>query len=65
MAVITNDTLISEVLTINPDAAPLFIDMGMHCLGCAMAAGETVGEACEVHGVNADELLAKLNAFLA
>ena len=42
---ITKDTLIADVLNINPDAAPIFIGMGMHCLGCAMAHGETVGEA--------------------
>ncbi len=38
--------------------------MGMHCLGCVMASGETVGEACEVHGVNADEFITKINAFV-
>ena len=43
MTQITKDTLISEVLDINPDAAPVFFGMGMHCLGCAMASGETVG----------------------
>lgn len=61
---ITKDTLISEVLEINPDAAPVFMGMGMHCLGCAMANGETVGEACDVHGVDTDALLAQLNAMI-
>lgn len=64
MAVVTKDTLISEVLSINPDAAPIFMGMGMHCLGCAMANGETVGEACEVHGVDPIALLAQLNAMI-
>ena len=61
---ITKDTLIADVLNINPDAAPIFIGMGMHCLGCAMAHGETVGEACQVHGVNIDDLLTQLNAMV-
>ena len=61
---ITKDTLIADVLNINPDAAPIFIGMGMHCLCCAMAHGETVGEACEVHGVDPETLLAQLNAMV-
>lgn len=64
MAEITKDTLISEVLDITPDAAPIFMGMGMHCLGCAMAHGETVGEACEVHGVEPETLIAQLNALI-
>ncbi|MCQ2452359.1 MAG: DUF1858 domain-containing protein [Oscillospiraceae bacterium] len=64
MATITRDTLISEVLDINPDAAPIFMGMGMHCLGCAMAAGESVGEAADVHGVDVDSLLDQLNTLV-
>jgi len=64
MAKVTAETLISEVLDINPEAAPIFMGMGMHCLGCAMASGETVGEAAEVHGVDVDGLLAQLNTML-
>ncbi len=44
--------------------APYFLEMGMHCLGCPSARGETLEQACEVHGVNADELVAKINAHL-
>ncbi|MBR4231983.1 MAG: DUF1858 domain-containing protein [Oscillospiraceae bacterium] len=64
MKEITRDTVIADILNIAPDSAPMFLEMGMHCLGCVMASGETVGEACEVHGVNADEFLAKINAFV-
>ena len=45
--------------------APYFLEMGMHCLGCPASRGETVEEACAVHGVDADTLVAKLNAHLA
>jgi len=61
MAVFTKDTIITEVLEKAPQAVPFFQGIGMHCLGCAMARGETIGEACMVHGVDVDEFLAKLN----
>jgi len=64
MPQITKDTIISEIMTIAPDSVPLFKSIGMHCLGCAMASGETLGQACEVHGVDADEFLAKVNALV-
>lgn len=64
MAQITKDTIIADILNIAPDSAPLFFSIGMHCLGCAMASGETLGEACEVHGVNFDEFLAQLQQHI-
>ena len=60
MSQINKDTIIADILNVAPDAAPLFQSIGMHCLGCAMASGETLGEACDAHGVDADEFLAKL-----
>ena len=62
---ITKDTIIGDILDIAPECAPLFLEIGMHCLGCPSARGESIAQACEVHGVNADELVAKINAFLA
>ncbi len=64
MAQISKDTIIGDILTIAPETAPLFLEIGMHCLGCAMSSGETVEEACAVHGVDTDAFLAKLNAFV-
>lgn len=64
MATITKETIIGEVLDIAPQTAPLFLSIGMHCLGCPASRGETVAEACMVHGVDADEFLAKVNAFI-
>ena len=63
--VITKDSLIGDVLDADRSLAPYFMEMGMHCLGCPSARGESIGEACEVHGVNVDELLAKLNSHSA
>jgi len=64
MSQITKDTIIADILNIAPEAVPLFRSIGMHCLGCAMASGETLGQACEVHGVDADEFLSKLTALV-
>ena len=60
---ITKDTVIGSILDEAPDTAPFFLEMGMHCLGCPASRGETVEMACMVHGVNADELIAKINFF--
>ncbi len=65
MKEITKDMKIGEILDANRDVAPFFLEMGMHCLGCPSARNETVAQACMVHGVNADELVAKVNEFLA
>ena len=62
---IEKSTIIGDVLDIAPQTAPLFMAIGMHCLGCPSARNETVAQACMVHGVNADELVAKLNAHIA
>ena len=65
MAKITEDMIIGEVLDMAPQLAPLFIEIGMHCLGCPSARGESVADACAVHGVDAKEFIEKLNAALA
>ena len=61
---IEKETIIGDVLDIAPHAAPLFFAIGMHCLGCPSSRGETVEEACQVHGIDADAFLAQLNHFL-
>lgn len=62
---VTKDTIIADVLDQNPDTAPFFLEIGMHCLGCPSARGETIEQACAVHGEDVDTLLEKINAFLA
>ncbi|MBQ8079675.1 MAG: DUF1858 domain-containing protein [Oscillospiraceae bacterium] len=63
--VVTKDTVIGNILDENLEAAaPLFLGIGMHCLGCPASRGETIEEACQVHGVNADELVEELNKVL-
>ena len=65
MAQITKDTIIGDILDIAPETAPIFLSIGMHCLGCPSSRGETVEQACMVHGVEVEELLAKINAGVA
>ena len=65
MIEITKDTIIGDILDVAPQTAPIFLSIGMHCLGCPASRGESIEEACEVHGVDCDELLEKLNAHLA
>lgn len=62
---ITKNSTIGDVLDADRTLAPYFFEMGMHCLGCPSARGETIEEACAVHGVDADELIAKLKAHEA
>ena len=62
---VTKDTVISDIMMNAPDTMPLFQDIGMHCMGCALASGENVEEACNAHGVDVDDFLKKLNAFIA
>lgn len=61
MAKITKDTLIADCLKINPNSAEILQAVGMHCLGCALAHGETIEEAVSVHGNDLQALLNKLN----
>ena len=63
MAQITKDTIIMDVLRIDPETAPFFLEIGMHCLGCPASRGESIEQACQVHGADCDALLKKLNAY--
>ncbi|MCM1524207.1 MAG: DUF1858 domain-containing protein [Ruminococcus sp.] len=59
---VTQDTIIGEVLDADVDTAPFFLEMGMHCLGCPSSRGESIADACAVHGTDAQELVNKLNS---
>lgn len=61
MNAITKDTVIGEILDMDATTAPIFLEMGMHCLGCPSARGESLEQACAVHGLDVDEIVQKLN----
>ncbi len=62
---ITKDMIIGDILDMDIETAPFFFEMGMHCLGCPSARGESLEAACAVHGVDVDEMVNKINNFLA
>ena len=53
---------IGELLEVAPEKAEILLNAGMHCLGCPASQGETIEEACMVHGIDVDELISMLNA---
>ena len=61
---ITKDMCIGDVLDMDIGCAEYFLEIGMHCLGCPSARGESIEDACAVHGVDADDFTNKLNEFL-
>ena len=62
---VNKDMLIGELLAKYPQAAPVLMSIGMHCLGCPSAQAESLADAAMVHGVDADDLVEKINAFLS
>ncbi|MCH5212102.1 MAG: DUF1858 domain-containing protein [Oscillospiraceae bacterium] len=65
MAQVTKDTLIGEALMINMGIADILMKAGMHCVGCPASQGETIEEACQVHGMEVEPLVKEINEFLA
>lgn len=65
MAQVTKSTMIGELLGIDAEVAPILLEIGMHCLGCPSSQMETIEEAAMVHGLDPDELVNRINEFLA
>jgi hybrid cluster-associated redox disulfide protein len=61
---VTKDMTIQSILEQHEDVAPILMASGMHCLGCAMAHGETLEQACAVHGIDVDALVQQINESL-
>ena len=64
MSTINKTMRIGEILALDYSLAPVLMDMGMHCLGCPASQMETLEEACQVHDVDADQIVALLNQQL-
>ncbi len=62
---VTKESVIGDVLDYDIDTAQFFFEIGMHCLGCPASRGESIEEACMVHGTDANELVKKINEFLS
>ena len=65
MAKITKDTTIGEAINIDAGIVPIIMGAGMHCVGCPSSIGETIEEACMVHGMDCDDLMEEINTYLA
>jgi len=63
--VVDKQSLIGEVLDYDIETAQFFFEIGMHCLGCPSSRGESIEDACQVHGTDADALVEKINDYLA
>jgi hybrid cluster-associated redox disulfide protein len=61
---VTKDMCIGDVLDMDVGTAEFFFEMGMHCLGCPASRGESIEDACRVHGTDVDALLKKINDYL-
>ena len=62
---ITKQTKMGEMIEYDRGIAVVLMESGMHCVGCPASIGESLEEACMVHGLDADEVLAKINEYLA
>ncbi|MCL2057438.1 MAG: DUF1858 domain-containing protein [Oscillospiraceae bacterium] len=63
MTKVSKDMIISDVLHLDIGTAPIFLANGMHCIGCPSASGESIEDACMVHGMDPDKLIGELNSY--
>ena len=63
--IVTKQSVIGDILDFDRETGKFFLEIGMHCLGCPASRGETIEEACAVHGTDPDTLVNKINEFLA
>lgn len=64
MTKITKGMLIGDILRADKGVVPILLNSGLHCLGCPSAQGETLEEACDIHGIAVEQLVEELNAYL-
>lgn len=64
MAVITKEMIVGEVIDQYPDTAQVFMEHGMHCVHCPSARGESIEDACAVHGMDPNSLIEALNKYI-
>ena len=62
---VTKDMLIGDILRIDGTLAPLLMSVGMHCLGCPASQMESLEDACDVHGIDPDAVIERINEHLA
>ena len=65
MAQVSKDMIIADIIAVDPGNAAILMASGMHCIGCPSAQGESLEDACLVHGMTVDEVVTKINEYLA
>ncbi|MBQ7719996.1 MAG: DUF1858 domain-containing protein [Clostridia bacterium] len=61
---VTKESILGDILDYDIGTAKYFMEIGMHCLGCPASRGESIEMACEIHGIDADELVEVINKYL-
>jgi hybrid cluster-associated redox disulfide protein len=61
---VTKDMIISDILKLDRGTIPILLSIGMHCLGCPSSSGESLEDACAIHGIDVDQIVKELNDFL-
>lgn len=64
MAKVTQDMIIADILKLDKGTVPILLNIGLHCLGCPSSSGETLAEACAIHGVDVEKIVQELNNYL-
>lgn len=64
MAKVTKDMIIADILKLDRGTVPILLSIGMHCLGCPSSSGESLEDACAIHGIDVDQIVKELNDFL-
>lgn len=64
MAKIVKETIMGDMLKTNPEVVPILLNAGMHCIGCPSSIGESLEEACMVHGIDVEDLVEEINTFI-
>lgn len=64
MATVSKDMIIADILKLDRGTVPILLNSGMHCLGCPSSSGESLEDACAIHGIDVDKLVKELNDYL-
>ena len=64
MAKVVKETIMGDLLKSNPEVVPILLNAGMHCIGCPSSIGESLDEACLVHGIDVDDLVTEINTYI-
>ena len=64
MSKVTKDMILSDILKLDKGTVPILLNSGMHCLGCPSSSGESIEDACSIHGIDVDKLVKELNDYL-